>query len=270
MNMFVRLIVILILGSWCSMPAIADDLLILGTGIDYSTGKYGNPVSTDILYVPVTGKYVSGDLTLKLTVPYISITGPGGVVPGMGRIGPMSGGGTMTGGGMMGGGGAGTARTTQSGIGDVIASAGYRTYSTDALGIDLVGSVKFGTANANKNLGTGQNDYALQIDGYYAADTSMLFATAGYKVRGSPPGFQLKNIFFGSIGMSRKMNDETTIGGMFDMAQSPAPTIPGTREASLFITKTVARDLKITANILKGFSDSSPDLGASLMLSRIF
>jgi len=71
-----------------SVPAVADDQFSLGAGFAYSTGKYGNAASTGILYLPVTGKYESGNLTLKLTVPYISVTGPGGVVQGIGRMGP--------------------------------------------------------------------------------------------------------------------------------------------------------------------------------------
>lgn len=256
-------------GLLFSLPAPAENVFIMSAGIDYSSGKYGNDASTDILYIPVTGKYIAGDWTLKLTIPYISITGPGGVVPGMGRIGPMFGG-TMSGGGMMGVGGTGATKTTQSGIGDVTASAGYRSYSTEALAIDLVGSIKFGTANANKGLGTGRNDYALQIDGYYSIGAAMLFATAGYKVKGSPPEIRLSNIPYGSIGVSRKLNSVMTIGGMFDMAQSAAPATPGTREASLYIADTVAHDIRMTASILKGFSDSSPDFGASLTFGRAF
>lgn len=67
-------------------PVLADDGFSLTTGFDYTTGKYGNATSTDILYIPVTGQYQSGDMTLTLTVPYISVTGPGGVIRGFGRV----------------------------------------------------------------------------------------------------------------------------------------------------------------------------------------
>ena len=44
----------------CATTTLADDgILTLGTGVDYSTGKYGGSVATDILYVPL---YVQGRL----------------------------------------------------------------------------------------------------------------------------------------------------------------------------------------------------------------
>src|SRR5215510_6681898 len=52
----------------------------LSVGADYSTGKYGQSQSTDLLYVPVTAKHETGRWTFKLIVPYLHITGPGNVV----------------------------------------------------------------------------------------------------------------------------------------------------------------------------------------------
>ena len=183
-----------------SVSAVADDQFSLGTGFDYSTGKYGNATSTDILYIPVTGKYESDKLTLKLTVPYIRISGTGGVVQGMGRIGPAT----------------GTTKTTNSGMGDITASAGYTVYSVNALTLDVVGNVKLGTADAKKGLGTGENDYSAQVDGYYTLDKTTLFATAGYKVYGSPSGTTLSSAPYGTVGASQKLNDDTSAGLMLE------------------------------------------------------
>ena len=44
----------------------------VGVGFDYSSGTYGESQSTDILYIPVIGKYEIEDWAFKLTVPYIS------------------------------------------------------------------------------------------------------------------------------------------------------------------------------------------------------
>ena len=78
----------------------------MSTGFDYSTGKYGTATSTNILYIPVIAKYETDSLTLKLTVPYIRVTGTGNVVRGIGSFGN-----AIT----------GTTSTTQSGLGDVTA-----------------------------------------------------------------------------------------------------------------------------------------------------
>jgi hypothetical protein len=49
----------------------------LTTGVDYTTGTYGGASSTDIVYVPLTGRYEIDKGLFKLTVPYIMVTGPG-------------------------------------------------------------------------------------------------------------------------------------------------------------------------------------------------
>ena len=241
-----------------SVPAIADDQFSLGTGFDYSSGKYGNAASTDILYIPVTGKYESGNLTFKLTVPYISITGPGGVIRGMGRIrGTVA---TTT-----------TATTkTNSGLGDITTSAGYNVYSGNSLALDLVGNIKFGTADANKGLGTGKNDYSAQVDGYYKLDMTTLFATAGYKKYGAPAGVTLNNVPYGTIGFSQKLSDKTSVGAMLDMAKSPITNGAAQREATVFVSQKMSSTIKVQANLLKGFANGSPDFGGGAMVTGTF
>ena len=54
--------------------------LIVIAGADYLTGKYGGTLATDVTYLPLTLRYDAWPLNLKLTVPYLRITGPGNVV----------------------------------------------------------------------------------------------------------------------------------------------------------------------------------------------
>lgn len=247
-----RLIALTLLAV--SVPAVADDQLSLSTGFDYSTGKYGNATSTDILYIPVTGKYESDKLTLKLTVPYISIAGPGGVVQGIGRVR------TTT----------KATKTTNSGLGDITASAGYNVYSVDPLAFDVVGNVKFGTADANKGLGTGKNDYSAQVDGYYTHGKTTLFATAGYKIYGAPAGVNLSSVPYGAVGASQKLGDETTAGVMVYMAKSPGAAGSDQQEVTFFASHKLTSSLKIQVNILNGLSNGSPDFGGGVMITGYF
>lgn len=258
--------------SAVSAPALADDKVSLTTGFDYSTGKYGNTQSTDILYVPVTAKYESDNLTLKLTVPYISVTGPGGVIQGFGRV-PQPAGGTTGGVSRFGrpSGGTSSATSTNSGLGDVIASAGYTVYTGDALSVDAVGKVKFGTADANKGLGTGRNDYSAELDGYYTlAPKSTLFVTAGYKIVGAPAGVPTTNVPYGMLGFDQKTSEVSNAGVMYSQVNSVSPTIPDQKDVTFYVSKKYSPTLKIQANLLKGFSTSSPDLGVGLMVTDYF
>ncbi len=131
----------------------AEGLTTLGVGADYSSGNYGASERTEIFYVPVTAKHETGRWALKLVVPYIRITGPSNV------IGAAEGLVTLP--------GAGAVRRTETGLGDVVASAFYNALSErDAsFGLDIGTKIKFGTADDSRGLGTGKNDFSLQADG---------------------------------------------------------------------------------------------------------
>jgi hypothetical protein len=243
------------LGLFLAPPAAwADSSFSLGAGFDYSTGKYGGDTSTNILYIPVTGTYKNDQLTLKLTVPYIHVTSVGNIVRGMGMIRPAT-----------------TSKTTtQAGLGDITAAAAYTFYDAGSLALDLVGKVKFGTASADKGLGTGENDYAAQVDGYYLINSTTLFATAGYKIVGAPSGIEVNNIGYGTAGVSQKLDKSYSAGMMLDAAQRITALTPGTRELTLFLSHQVKQDLSWRASLLKGLSDASADYGVGFMLTGTY
>jgi len=137
-------------------------------GMDFSRGGYGQDTDTDMLFVPVTAKYTGLPRTLKVTVPYLRITSPGNVVG--------SGDSTVVVDETTG------ARETADGIGDIIASVTYEL--TDRPLLELTGKVKFGTADAEKYLGTGENDYALQFDAIIGQGGVSPYLTAGYYLTG--------------------------------------------------------------------------------------
>ncbi len=106
------------------------------TGFDYSSGNYGQPTNTEIWYVPNTIKYNYDAWTMKLTIPYIRITGAGGVIGG-GPDGPIVGVPTQL------------VTTTESGLGDVILSGSYTWFLDDLPSFELTGKVKIPTADEN-------------------------------------------------------------------------------------------------------------------------
>ncbi len=228
----------------------------LATGYDFSTGRFGTPDSTDVLYIPVTGKYESDKLTLKLTVPYLEVTGPGGVIYGVGPLGQT----TQT-----------TMVTTDSGMGDVIASVGYTVYENEPLTLDLVGKIKFGTANTAKGLGTGKTDYAGQLDADYTLGKTTIFGTVGYKVYGSPvDGDTLRNVPYGTIGASHKLGDTLRAGAMLYVKQSPTIFSGHQREVTVFVSRKVMPDTKLEINASRGYATGSPDWGFGTMITHYF
>lgn len=217
----------------------------LSTGFDYSSGKYGGSTSTDILYIPVIAKYDTGAWSLKLTVPYISITGPGNVIKDIGAIRTVG----------------GTTHTTESGLGDVVAAATFNVFSggpSDPI-VDLTGKVKFGTADSNKGLGTGKNDYAAQVDIYKGIDRFTVFGSAGYKVLGSPTGITLNNVFYGSLGGGYKLNELTSAGLIMDLREKASATGSEQRELTAYLTHKYSNTWKAQGYVVKGFANGSPD-----------
>lgn len=51
--------------------------LTVGTGIDYSTGKYGGSTATEVLYVPFYARAELDRWLFRLTVPQINIRSQG-------------------------------------------------------------------------------------------------------------------------------------------------------------------------------------------------
>lgn len=222
----------------------------LETGMDYNTGKYGGSQSTDIFYVPLTGKYQGKEWTLRLTVPYIQITGPASVISVMNGI-------TLT------GAAASNTPLTRSGLGDVVGAATHNVYNggNGGLIVNLTGKVKLGTASSSQGLGTGQNDYALQSDLYQISGSYTTFGTLGYKIYGSPPGYTLNNIFYGSAGESYKFTQETSGGAMLSLGQKVISTGSPLVEAIFFVNHKLDKTWKAQGYFLKGFTNGVPDFG---------
>jgi Putative MetA-pathway of phenol degradation len=248
-----------LLASMLAVPALAGvaraEGLSLGTGFDYSSGKYTGTEKTEILYVPFFARYETGPAVLKLTVPYIRITGPGNVVgAGADRV-------TLP--------GAGGPRRTESGLGDIVASAFYNVLSERSapVGVDLGVKVKLGTADDTKGLGTGKNDYSLQADFFKTLDANTLFASLGHRWYGDPPGVNLKNVFYGSLGVTHRLSAETSAGVAYDFR--PAIIAGGGRisELTAFWSQRLSRDWKLQPYALVGFGKASPDYGIGALIT---
>ncbi len=230
----------------------------LETGMDYNTGKYGASQSTDILYVPVTARYQGKEWSLKLTVPYLQISGPGNVV-------------VINGAGLTGVSTANT-RSTRSGLGDIVVAASHNAYNGGPAGIvvNLTGKVKFGTASSASGLGTGKNDYTLQSDVFKVMGDLTVFGTLGYRVYGSPAAYTLNNVFFGSLGVSYKLGQATHAGGMLTGGQKVSATGSSRQEMLLFASHKFEKNWKTQGYLLKGFTNSVPNWGIGATVAYLF
>jgi len=272
---------LLLIGAPVAQAATTDSgRFSLSAGADYSSGKYGTDTTTDIWSVPVTAAYQTDRWTFKLTVPYINISGAGNVIPGLGRVdngNPIGRGlGHIIGGnGGNGGNGGGTAATTSgsaSGLGDITASAGYQLFASAdrTFGLDLTGKVKFGTADENKGLGTGKNDYGLSLDTYKASGDWTAFGGVGWMKYGSSQYIRLKNGFNANIGADYKLGASDSVGAYYYYRERIADTGAAQSEIAGYWNHRFNDSLRVQAYALAGFADGSPDYGAGASLKYAF
>lgn len=241
----------------CSMSHAQFNPATLSTGFDYSTGDYGEATDTEFLSIPVTMRWDGANWNVKLTVPYVYVSGPSSVA----ETGPF-----------------GLLRrpnsAAESGLGDIVLSGSYGMISPrEGVGgpwVDVTGRVKFGTASRSKGLGTGENDYATQVDIYQVFGRVTPFGTIGYRVMGDPPGANLENHFYTTIGASYRLSHSTSVGGMLDLRERIVPGGDSGREVTAFVDHRFGDSWRALGYVLNGFTDASPDLGFGLSLSYAF
>lgn len=244
-------------GAWAE----DDSYLAMSVGLERSSGKYGGTSTTDTTSVPVSMRYATDDWSLKLSVPYLFVTGDGSVLVSGSRGGRHSVTTTTT---------TTTTRTTSSGLGDVVAFASYsllRSEEGDA-GLDVAARIKFGTASLK--FGSGENDYAVQASTWAAFGNFTPSLMLGYEKLGSTATVPLDNAAYGSAGLDYLLSDETNIGMDYWYAQQASATGYAQKELSLYAATQVGKDSYLRGFVMKGLSDGSPDTGYGVSLSSGF
>lgn len=223
------------------------------SGVDYSSGKYGQADSTDITYIPITGKYEQDRFTFKLTVPWLEITGPSAVVGGTDPL--------LIGKGK-------TTRSTESGLGDIVAGVTYTAIESPAYKfiLDLTAKIKFGTASYNRGLGTGENDYSIIADAYKTFDKFTLMGTLGHRVLGDPNNINLHNVWFTSLGGAYRINKANSFGAFIDLRQRTSDQGSSLREYTAYYAHKFSEQYKLQTYLTHGDTNSSADWGGGVML----
>lgn len=272
---------LLLIAATAAHAGTTDGKFSIAGGADYSSGKYGTGVNTDILSVPLTAAFESDRWTFKLVVPYVRINGAGDVIPGAGPVdngnphgrglGHVVGGVINPGGGTTGG-TAATSRGSASGLGDIVASAGYEMFANAdrTFGLDLTGKIKFGTADANKGLGTGKNDYGLSLDAYKVAGDWTAFGGIGWMDYGSSQYIHLNNAFNANVGLDFKLDASDNVGAYYYYRQKIASAGASQSEVTGYWNRKLNASWRMQAYVLGGFSDGSPDWGGGASLKYTF
>jgi hypothetical protein len=234
---------ILIATMGPSEPLSAQEQFSLRVGVEQTSGDYGGSGDVTDLYVPVTGVYTAGRYSVRLTVPYLEVTFP--------QAGQTEGQGT----------------TSVSGLGDLLLAASVFDVlrSPDrSFAIDLTGKIKFGTANEAEGLGTGENDYSVQMDMLKFLRRGTLIGTLGYTARGDPVGLDLDDAWYVSLGGLRNQGSATRIGLFFDYHAASVAGFDARRELSALVSHELSQRWQLQSYLIGGLSEASPDWGASV------
>ncbi|MHB1230290.1 MAG: hypothetical protein ACYCY3_08290 [Halothiobacillus sp.] len=201
----------LALLSGCVLCGVAqaEPVFTLSNSAAFFQGKYGTDKNIDIYYDATDLQLADDNWQLKLTLPVISIKNlPQGAILTGGNVTTIS---------------TSTQTRDSSGIGDVWLEGRYKIFAGSGLtpSISPYAKVKFGTASADKGLGTGLNDYEAGVFVQQAATPELFpFAKVGYRVVGKPAGSDYRNIATYQVGASYALSINSFITPMFSGAQS--------------------------------------------------
>lgn len=232
----------------------------VGIGVDYSRGDYGSTLDTGIVSVPLSAQLRRGRWQFGASLPWLRVSGDPDVVPALGLLPGL---------GLEDAPGAGTERTTSSGVGDLNLSAAYSVDTGGKLGIDLGAKAKVATADADRGLGTGANDYGVSVDLYRDVAGTLLFAGVGHTWLGDSPRIEAGSQQRANVGLSHRAG-RGQLGLMYEQRSALVDPLDGRREATAFYSLPTASGGRFKLYASHGLSDGSPDWGAGVAVSTGF
>jgi hypothetical protein len=224
------------------------------TGVDYSTGAYGNDVDTDLLYVPLTARARGEHLRFELTVPYMELDGPAnlfgdsdGAGPGL----PLA-----------------TTATSSSGLGDIVVGMGYLLPRMGASGPFVEVKARAKIPTADEGLGTDEPDYLAQVEALQPlGDRLTLIAAAGYQWLGDPEGLELEDGLIGTLGVNLKAAATMDLGLLLDHRRRSFAGLDDQRNVVPYLSWRATPSFGLTAYGVFGLTDASPDYGGGLQFT---
>jgi hypothetical protein len=229
----------------------------LSTGIDYSSGSYGDLKSTDILVGLTSITFAKDDFQFSASVPYLNITGPAYVVVGAGGVpvlvNPKK----------------GDDATVRSGWGDLNLSGSYTLPAEDLDDFDVAVTVrtKVPIANTSTGLSTGATDFAFSVDVSREFDAWGPFVNFGYRVPGQPSFYSFNDAPSFSVGTSFQLDDNLVAIGSYDFDGSISTSLADAQQLFASVTWLATDDISFTAYAEDGLSSGAPKVGTGLLIS---
>jgi hypothetical protein len=196
------------------------DGLTVNVGMDYSTGTYGGTDRNTVISIPMSAKYTAGRFILRLSVPWMDISGTGVVTSGIGGVGSVDG---ST--------GSGAGRSSNSGPGSLNSGRGSNNSGSGSSGSGSGGggnsgpgggggsssssstSTSGGTFGTTRTTEQGFGDIVAALT-YNAVDSGGLILDVTGKIK-FPTGSEARGLSNGKTDYALLVEAEQTVGKAF-------------------------------------------------------
>lgn len=262
--------------------ALGQDAVSAGLNVRVLSGTFGSSQTTRIVYAPAVLRIDAHRFELSASLPFLMIDA-GTVTPSQGGLVPMQGslaGAPSSGmpahaGGMMGQSGTsygtsiGATSMGQSGVGDVVAGAGYRLIDNASSGVQLVAGlrVKIPTASAERGLGTGKTDLGGILAVRKRFGSGWVYAEGGYVAVGAPAGADLRDVAVWSAGAGRRLTARWYLLASGSGSTAIVPAFGAPAEIGAGVGVKAGDRLIVTILPTFGLSNASPKYALTIGIS---
>lgn len=215
------------------------------TGLEYQQADYGTTDSTDLWRIPLGVGYRIENFSFFASMPLLFASSDGTIIVTH----------RMSSSAMRAG------KSSASGIGDLTLSGTFY-FTTDArnsASYYLTGGAKFGTADASKGLGTGEDDFFIEVGAYKNMDSYTLSAMLGQEISGDTTDFNYDDVLYGTVGLAKWTKMSSQLGSYLYYSQSQVSGLEAPLELNVFYSQFIAKNRSIYYFLAKGLSDGSPD-----------
>ena len=282
-----------ILAAIASQPAFAQNqsptgesdkgVLRFSTGINYSKGDYGEVTATKVVSAPVSLKYSKDNFSIRVSVPYVRIDGPGSLIQtpegrdsggGGGRTDNSGPGSANSGSGSSGSGDVEVddssgvpVSTRRSGFGDVVIAGTYSFDLGNDFFIDATGKVKVPTASKSKRLGTGKVDVTAALDLVKEFGPTTLYVHGRRKFAGNSTAVPVRDTWGAGAGASVRAGNGVTLGADYDWQQSSIAGNKASSEVTGWASFRLAKGFNMSVFGSTGLNNNSTNFAGGLSLS---
>ncbi len=248
----------------------------ISTGVNYSSGDYGETEKTKVISAPLAAKFSTDSFSLRISVPYVWIDGPASLLDtpeggdsggGRGRGRGRGGSGSSGSGDIEDDDGVATPSSKRNGIGDVVVAGTYSFDLGSDFFFDATGRVKLPTASRAKRLGTGKFDFTLAGDFGKDIGPATLYIHGRRRFAGNSAAVPVRDTWGAGAGASVRAGDGLTLGADYDWQQSSIAGNRASSEITGWASVRLAKGFNLTAFAGTGLNNNSADFAGGLTLS---